>query len=206
MATRQGDAPRVGRPATIDAPRETIRAAAARLFAEQGYEGTSLQDIARAVKVTKAAVYHYFPTKQDIFDAIVLSLLNDMRAEVLAAIASEKQPDLQLRAFLRCHAGFIARNLAEFRTMFGSRGGTGQVYTPEQIAARAAYEQILRDILSEGAATGALMVGDLPTSARAILGMLNWLSRWFAADGDRTAEEIADGMAMLVLNGLLPRN
>lgn len=189
----------------MDAPQETIRSAAARLFAEQGYEGTSLHDIARAVKVTKAAVYHYFPTKQDIFDAIVLALLNDMRTEVLAAIAPEDRADRQLRAFVLCHAGFIARNLAGFRTMFGSRGGTRQPYTPEQIAARAAYEQVLRDILSAGAASGKLTVVDIPTTARAILGMLNWLSRWFAADGERTADEIADVMGTLVLNGLLPR-
>jgi AcrR family transcriptional regulator len=54
----------VGRPPKMEAPRERILAEATRLFSRAGYEATSLQEVAAAVGITKAAVYHYFPTKQ----------------------------------------------------------------------------------------------------------------------------------------------
>ncbi len=197
------DAP--GRPPSIDAPRETIVATAARLFAERGYDGTSLQDIAQAVTFTKAGLYHYFATKQEIFDSIILKLLADMREQVGAKVAAEARPEDRLRAFMTGHARFIDENLAEFRTMFGARGGAGQPYTPEQAAARDAYAAILLGILEEGRAAGAFEIEDTGLQARGILGMLNWMARWYCPGGERPAAEIAEGFFRTVHRGLAPR-
>ena len=64
--------------------------AAAALFAEKGFDNTSLQDVATAVGVTKAGLYHYFPTKHALFEAIVLDTLRDLHAGAVAAIADKK--------------------------------------------------------------------------------------------------------------------
>lgn len=197
------DAP--GRPPSIDAPRETILMASARLFAEQGYEGTSLQDIASAVKFTKAGLYHYFASKQDIFDQIILKLLADMRARVEEQVAAQTTPADRLYAFMQAHAAFLTENLAEFRTMFGARGGVGQAYTPDQIAAREAYAGVLLQILREGQATGAFVLDDVAIPAQGILGMLNGMSRWYRPAGPGTASDIADGFFRMIHAGLSPR-
>ncbi|EWM42258.1 bacterial regulatory s, tetR family protein [Bordetella holmesii 41130] len=62
----------------MPAPRERILEAAAALFARSGYEGSSIADLACAIGVSKAAIYHYYPTKQDIYDAIIVEVLSGL--------------------------------------------------------------------------------------------------------------------------------
>ena len=76
----------------MPAPRATILDAAAKLFAAHGFEGASLNDVARAVGVTKAAVYHYFPTKKDIFDEMMIDLLERQYAAVSTEVAPMEMP------------------------------------------------------------------------------------------------------------------
>jgi AcrR family transcriptional regulator len=92
-----------GRPPTITDPFRTICDAASALFAEKGYETASLQDVADAVGVTKAGLYHYFSTKQALFDAIVLNTLEELHETASAAIAA--QPDHRSRLI-----GFMSRS------------------------------------------------------------------------------------------------
>ncbi|PJI53707.1 TetR family transcriptional regulator, partial [Methylobacterium radiotolerans] len=55
---------------------------AAKLFARSGYDGSSISDLAAAIGVSKAAIYHYYPTKQDIYDAIILQVLEGLTQTV----------------------------------------------------------------------------------------------------------------------------
>ena len=66
---------RAPRSRPLAAPRERILEEAAKLFAHSGYDGSSVADLAAALGVSKAAIYHYFTTKQDIYDAIILAVL-----------------------------------------------------------------------------------------------------------------------------------
>lgn len=203
LQTRR-DAP--GRPPSMDAPRETILLTAARLFAVQGYDGTSLQDIASAVNFTKAGLYHYFASKQEILDSIILKLLADMRVRVGEQVLAQADHAGRLRAFMVAHVAFITENLAEFRTMFGARGGVGQAYTPDQIKAREAYADMLLQILRDGHAAGAFLTDADPSiAAQGILGMLNGVSRWYRPTGPRSAESIAETFFRMVHAGLSPR-
>ena len=82
----------VGRPATIDDPRSTIFARAALRFSQNGFAQTSLQDIAADVGLSKAAVYHYFPTKQVIYEAIVVDLLRRLYEAVASRWIGRTEP------------------------------------------------------------------------------------------------------------------
>jgi AcrR family transcriptional regulator len=196
-----------GRPPGRTAPRAAILRAAAGLFAARGYDGTSLNDIAAQVGLTKAGLYHYFASKHEIFDRIILQLLAEMQAEVSAAVAAAAAagPEARLAAFMRGHADFLARHLAEFRTLFGGRGGAAAPYTPDEIAARRAYEAGLVAILEDGRQSGAFAFADAGEQARAILGMLNWMSRWWRPGRDRPAAEIAADFHRTFCLGLRPR-
>src|SRR5690606_8087433 len=104
----KNDGKRLGRPATLDAPRETILRAATMLFAGRGYTETSLMDIAQAVGLSKAAVYHYFPTKQVIYEAIVVDLLQRLCAHVEGSIAGAPPSTAErLRRMMHSHAAFF---------------------------------------------------------------------------------------------------
>ncbi len=183
-------------------PHRKISDAAAALFAEKGYEGTSLQDVAKAVGVTKAGLYHYFSTKQELFDSIVLGVLSDMLASAQARVASAQTHADRVAAFMAAHAAFFEANRDHYRAAFIGRGGDLSVFTPQQMAARRAYTDCLTDLLEEGRVAGAFVFDDAAIVARGILGMMNWMTRWYHPDGRKTAQQIAADYARIVLKGI----
>jgi AcrR family transcriptional regulator len=96
--------------------RERIQAIALELFAEQGYEKTSLREIAERLGVTKAALYYHFKSKEDI----VRSFVEDYRAEleqVIAWGASQPRTPETRAEILRRYAGIVSEQLAVIRFM-----------------------------------------------------------------------------------------
>ncbi len=201
MSTQE-TSPRPGRPPSLRDPQRTICDAAACLFAAKGYDGTSLQDVASAVGMTKAGLYHYFRNKQDLFDSIVLGVLSDMLDSARERVAGAKEGAERVAAFMVAHALYFEENRDHYRAAFIGRGGDLYVFTPEQMQARRAYTDFLKDILEEGKARGAFTFDDAPLVARGILGMLNWMTRWYNPQGEKTAEEIAGTYAQIVLKGI----
>jgi AcrR family transcriptional regulator len=196
--------PGPGRPSSMDDPHRTICDAAALLFAQKGYDATSLQDVADRVGVTKAGLYYYFPTKDALFDKIVLRVLEEMLETTKAAVATKAGLDQRLTAFMVAHADYFLAHRDTYRSsFFGRTGGRSSDYNAEQLAARRAYVRFLEDILKDGASEGTMKPEDVPTLARGILGMLNWMARWYQPDGAKSPQQIAESYAEILLRGLL---
>lgn len=195
----------LGRPATIAAPRETILANAAKLFAERGFEGASLQDVAAAVGISKAAVYHYFPTKQVIYDEIVIDLLKGLRQHVVERVDKSSDFGDQLRQLMLAHAEFFESHYTEFVTLLHGFGGLTRNIDRGQVNARDEYEKLLRQLMTDAKESGALTVGDPASVTRGILSMLNWMARWYTPGGRMSARQIAEEYFELIYNGLRPR-
>lgn len=195
----------LGRPATIAAPRETILAHAAKLFAEKGFDGASLQDVAKAVGISKAAVYHYFSTKQVIYDEIIIDLLSRLRTHVQEHIDFSAPFSEQLQQMMTGHAEFFEANYESFITLLHGFGGLSRTLAQGQVSVRDEYETMIRKMLVEAKASGDLAVGDPAICARAILSMLNWMARWYRPGGPMSARDFALEYFALVYNGLKPR-
>lgn len=195
----------LGRPATITAPRETILAHAARLFAEKGFEGASLQDVAKAVGISKAAVYHYFPTKQVIYDEIVIDLLSRLREHVQAEIEGTAPFNDRLRQMMVAHASFFEANYESFVTLLHGFGGLSRTLAPGQVSVRDEYETMIRALMTDASASGELVMADPAIAARAVLSMLNWMARWYRPGGRLAARDFAEEYFQLIYNGLRPR-
>lgn len=186
------------------APRETIMRAASDLFAQGGFAQTSLMDIAAAVGLSKAAVYHYFPTKQVLYDAIVVDLLQRLHDHVAGALPVETEPvGIRLRAAMRGHAEFFEKNFAEYVTLLHGFGGLNRVVSDDERAIRKRYETMFRAIISKGIADGAIRTSDAAVIARGALSMLNWMTRWFDPKGKRRAVDFADDYFDLLAHGIL---
>lgn len=193
----------VGRPPTIEDGRATILAHAARLFAEYGFEQTSLQEVGRSVGVSKAAVYHYFRSKQEIYDEIVIGLLQGLYDHVKTAVGETQSGGEPIATFMRAHAGYFESNFEAFATLLHGVGGLrAQARSERQIKVRDQYELFLRELLSQAAAAGQLKVDDAALTAKAILSMLNWMSRWYKPGGPRSAAEIAVQYYSMLYGGL----
>lgn len=188
----------------MDAPRETILRVASNLFAHGGFAATSLMDIASAVGVSKAAVYHYFPTKQVIYEAIVTDLLQRLHDHVAAALPPESEPAAQrLQAAMRAHAEFFESNYTEYVTLLHGFGGLNRVVSDEERAIRKQYESLFRGIVSSGIASGAFREANAAVVALGALSMLNWMTRWFDPKGARRAVEFADDYFDMLAHGIL---
>ncbi len=125
MATRTTPPAASGaRPRAIATPRkEEILDAAAELFAEHGFDTVSLTDIAHAVGLSKATLYHYFDRKETILGTIVVTTIQKLNAHVEASIAGVREPEARLAAFLESQADFFEQRQTWFQVLlmrFGS--------------------------------------------------------------------------------------
>lgn len=194
---------RQGRPPTIANARDRILDDAAHLFARAGYDGTSLGEVAEAVGVTKAAIYHYFPNKKEIYEAIIVRTLEGLRRHVSQATADASVPDEALARFMIAHADFFEENYDGFLTMLVGYGGMQNVVMiAEAQRLRDAHEEDLRRIIADGVARATFRPVDVAVTSRAILSMLNWMARWFKPGTGRRAADFAKDYCDLMLGGL----
>lgn len=191
-----------GRPSSMKDPVQSISTAASALFAQHGYDKTSLKDIAAAVGITKAGLYYYFETKEELFNSIVLQVLDEMLGNAVDVVGKAETSQDKVRAFMVSHATYFENNIDKYRAIFLGRQGKGLPLTSSQTALRRRYADVLKQILDEGADKGELKSGETAIMARGILGMLNWMSRWYDAGGAHKAADIANMYADIVLAGI----
>ena len=185
--------------------RNEILEAAAQIFSEKGYHGASMQDIALAVDLQKASLYHHVSSKQEILFDLLNRGLDILRNQVEDAIDGPGPPDVQLRRATRTYLCTLTEYqdlasvlLLEYRSLEPD-------YQDRHIPKRDRFEQIWRDLIQEGIDAGCFNCDHPSLSARALLGVLNWTVTWFRADGPMSAEEIANQVSDLFLMGLATR-
>ena len=185
---------------TMSERRSELTRAAARLFAQKGYHGTSIGDIAEALGVQKASLYHHIESKQDL-------LAETMRegAEAFHAALDgvpERVPAVErIHLALRAHLRVVAEQLdvatvfvREWRYLEGERRA-------EFVAERRRYEERLRALFREGRELGELRT-DLDDSTAALLALsaVNWAYTWLRPGVD--TDELADRFTALLLDGM----
>ncbi|RZS86782.1 TetR/AcrR family transcriptional regulator [Pigmentiphaga kullae] len=204
-ASRPAPRRRQGRPPVVADARERILLEASKLFAQSGYESSSIGELAAAIGVSKPAIYHYFATKQDIYDAIILQALQGLTDAVVPAVNAQPAPLDKLRVFMTAHAAYLERNYWSFVAMLVGFSGMSPSYRDDAARLRDAYERLLRRILEQGAREGVFRPGQVVTSGRAVLSLLNWMARWFKPGHGSTAEQIALDYFELLSAGLCVR-
>jgi AcrR family transcriptional regulator len=187
-------------PRSAERRTEILKSAAA-AFRRRGYHGASVEEIARALKMTKGNLYYYFRDKQDILFGcheyslgVALALLEQVEAEPVP-------PDQRLR---RLVAGFVHLIIDELR-------GSGLTLELEAlprpllqkvVAKRDRFDRGLRKIIQDGMDQGLFAPGDPKLLAFALMGALNWISRWYDPHGGASSDEIAASFANYLVGGL----
>ena len=194
---------RLGRPPRAENQRERIMQEAAVLFGRSGFDASSLSDLSVETGISKAGIYHYFKTKQDVYDAIIIKTLRGLFDYVGAAVESVERPQEKLRAFMTAHADFFERNYWAFRCMLVSFSGMAAPDPlHEAVALRENYEHLLRSIIADGVGQGDFRPVDPAATGRAVLSMLNWMARWFQPGGPMSSRAFAQEYYDLLFSGL----
>jgi len=200
-------APAAGADASLADGREAqLLAIARRLFAQKGYDATSLRDIAEAAQITKAALYYYFPNKDALYERVVIESMAALLAEVQAAVARVQTPTEKVRAFLRASAESMELRRDQWvagSNAFWQAGATGRRGLALQH--RDHFEKLLRGCIEAGIASGELRPVNPAMAGRLLLSGLNQMSRWHRPHGPLRAAEVIDQYLDIVLLGLINR-
>lgn len=185
--------------------RSEILDASAQIFSQKGYHGTSMQDIAGAVNLQKASLYHHVSSKQEILFELLnrgLLLLNETVDQAIdSAYPAEENMRQSIKAYLTAltkHQDLTSVLLLEYRSLEPS-------YLKRHIKERDRFEMLWRKIIESGVKEQVFACDDPAMAARALLGVMNWTVTWYRNDGPLTAGEIADQISDLYLQGLTAR-
>jgi AcrR family transcriptional regulator len=185
--------------------RTDIIQAAAQIFREKGYHGASMQDIADAVGLQKASLYHHVASKQEILGDILDQALDRLIAD-LEPIAESKVPaDERLRQAVRMYLLRLAENADLAAVLLLEYRSLEPPLRQEHIRRRDRYEGLWRKIIRDGIRAGLFASVDETATTFALLGVQNWSITWFRPGGRFSPAQLADVYADLFLEGLLPR-
>ena len=180
-----------------DRRRAEVVLGAARVFAERGYDQTSVPELAEALGLAAGSLYHYFPSKEHLLRAICDQLMDPLleQAEALPA----EQPAEHLRALVRLWVEHVVAHRDHMLVFQQERHviERGAAWRGVR-ASRKAFERIVEDALARA---GAGASTDPRLALSALLGMVNHTAQWYRPRGRLGATEIADGYVGLLLSG-----
>ena len=191
---------------SADFRRKQIVKVAAKLFAERGYEGTTMSDIASKVGILKGSLYYFVKNKQDLAVMAYVDLLDEIEVEMKRIVGSDKNCEERLRDAIsgQVHLvldhlhGAILINLDRGINRFPAK------IRKELREKRRAVRYLWIGLIEEGIEKGEFRdCGDAKLSASAILGMCSWIAVWFHKGGTFDVDTIADTFIAIALRGLL---
>jgi AcrR family transcriptional regulator len=184
----------------MSARREELTRIAARLFAERGYQGTSLADLAEELGVQKPSLYHHIASKEDLLWAVAREGAEAFHA-ALDAIPARESATERIRLALRAHLAVVSGQLdvatvfvREWRHLEGERR---ELF----LAERRRYEERVRELFREGVEGSELRTDlDVQTATLLFLSAANWAYTWLRPDADTAA--LADRLFGVLLDGM----
>lgn len=196
----ESPAPRRGRPGY---DQETVLRRAIDLFNRQGYDGTSMGDLARELGLTKSAIYHHVPSKKHLLSAALDEALDGLSAAVDTAAAAEPGTSAyaRLRTVVQESVEILVDHLPAVTLLLRVHGNS-----EVELAAlkrRRAIDERLAGLVQDAVDEGALR-GDIPPDliSRLLFGMVNSLIEWYRPGGQVDANVLASSIATLAFDGL----
>ncbi len=183
------------REATIEPrqePRQEILRAAARLFQQQGYDATSMNDVAAALKLSKGGLYHHFQSKDEILFHIMSHAMEITEQRVINAARRIEDPEERLRTLIRLHIGVVlSEEDREITVMLHENHPLPPALRRKINGRKKDYvhfvENLIADVQRQRNSTSSVTPR---AAAFALLGMINWIYQWHKPGGALTGDAI----------------
>jgi AcrR family transcriptional regulator len=176
---------------------------AAQIILRKGYDATSVNDIANALGMTKAGLYHYINGKKELLFNIMNFGLDELCEEVVTPAQAIADMGERLRFIITSHAQLVTRGQGAITILVDEV----MALTPAQnriiTRRKREYFDRLREVLDQLKAEGRLLDVDTTVATFSLLGMIHWLSRWFRQNGALTEQQVAEQIARIALHGLM---
>jgi TetR/AcrR family transcriptional regulator, cholesterol catabolism regulator len=186
--------------ARYDARRREVVATAAKLFAERGYDSTSMSELTGATGLAAGGLYHYIEGKDDLLIAICDELLEPLLERAREIVAQDGPPVERLRDLVRAWVSHVVEHRDHMLVFTQERQAIESEPRWRRVRSqRKAFEKIVDEVLARGESDGSMTFADRRLSLLALLGMVNYTAQWVRPGGRLSAEEIADGYCAIVL-------
>ncbi|MCL4249417.1 MAG: TetR/AcrR family transcriptional regulator [Anaerolineae bacterium] len=208
------------KPADQSVNRDEIIEAAAEILQRSGYEAATMKDIAAAVNLTAASLYHHFRNKDALMLAVLEVGLEFILTQIEPVATSNLAPDEKLRRMIEYHIVGVTENRAvgaamvfEIRTLMNIKPAADEQASGDDILARRDafftrrdhFEAVFRQVVREGVECGIFRAIDVPIFVKLLLGAHNWVGVWYKPDGRLDGRGVAARMTDMLLLGVLAR-
>ncbi len=180
--------------------RERILEEAVKLFYERGFSGTTLDDIAGKLGVTKPFIYTHFRSKVELLEAICSPTIELSLGAIAAAAAQPGSAAGRLFDGIVNFSKVVFQRQANIAVYFREEKNLSEAGLAGINALRKRFDRVLSDLLEEGAAAGEFSVADVRVAALAIGGMVSWAYTWYQPDGRLPIEAAGEKLAHLALH------
>lgn len=179
------------RDTTIDSRQEILRAAA-RLFQQQGYDATSMNDVAAALKLSKGGLYHHFQSKDEILFHLMSHALDITQEQVIDRVRGVAEPEERLRMLIRLHIGVVLRERDREITVMLHENHPLPPSLRRQVNARKKdyvhfVENLIAEVQEQRRSKGSVSPR---AAAFALMGMINWIYQWYRPEGSLQEEHL----------------
>ncbi|MEZ5687724.1 MAG: TetR/AcrR family transcriptional regulator [Caenibius sp.] len=206
IGTRRRTARKEAR-ASYEARKAEISKAAISVFHRLGYQSASLSAVAAEVGVDRATIYYYFSSKEEMFDEIVHSVVEENEALARKIAASEMTPSRKMRELIMAFMASFTDNypLIHIYVREDLEQVTGKRvdWSKQMRRLNRSIENSFIEIIEQGYADNSFRkIGSARAASYGILGMLNWSHRWMRPDGPTAHEDMGKIFAEMVMAGL----
>jgi AcrR family transcriptional regulator len=194
----------MARETLIDSRQEILRTAA-RLFQQRGYDATSMNDVAAALKLSKGGLYHHFQSKDEILFEIMNHAMDITEERVLAPVRGIANPEERLRALIRLHIEVVlSPRDREITVMLHENHPLPPALRRRINGRKKEYIHFLENLIAEiqGSRRAAARVSPR-AAAFALLGMINWIYQWYKPEGELQVQNLVPQFTDLLFGGLM---
>ena len=192
------------REAAVD-PKQEILRTAARLFQQRGYDATSMNDVAAALRLSKGGLYHHFQSKDEILFEIMNHAMDLTEERVLAPARRIADPEERLRALIRLHIEVVLSPAdREITVMLHENHPLPPVLRKRVNARKKEYVHFVENLIAEVQKIRQAKGTVSPRAAAfALLGMINWIYQWYKPEGELQTHNLVPQFTALFFAGIL---
>jgi AcrR family transcriptional regulator len=177
--------------------------AAAKIICDKGFDAMTMNDIAQAVGMTKAGVYHYIDGKKDMLFAVMSFGMDSLDRAVIEPARVIADPEQRLRTIVYNHSQLITKGSNPITIVVDEMAGLSAAHRRKINQRKRVYFDLIRDTLNQLKEDGKLRDVDTTVAAFSILGMMLWISRWYHPDGKLDNEAVSAEILKLALGSVM---
>ncbi|SDI48192.1 TetR/AcrR family transcriptional regulator [Alteribacillus bidgolensis] len=172
--------------------KEDIIRSAATILQEKGLHGTTMEEIAAQLLMTKGSLYHYFKNKEDLLFQCHKIILDTSNQKITEILESNQSSIHKIESVIRSHIHLSTEENVIFSLIDKPESTFSGQNLEKVVSQRSYYANCIDKILEEGVNNGDFKNINIKLSRLMILGSLNWIQQWYQPDSANTPEDISD--------------